>query len=328
MVLRWIVNVGLLAIPIGGTIGAILGIEAHRQANGQAPLFAGGGNDGSGGGSTGSPGNAGHHFTDNGVTYSQYCRKSYGIPPESTGQHFTFNPNQWGVTSSTVGGLCMNITTFDNQTYATKYTAPEFSASWYYAQGDADQPTHAYPNVMVDDILPVELQKMSALNLDFEWAYGVGNTTAASTDVATLTTAGLNGNVAIDMFFDADSTTAQDSQKAKYEVMIWFAAFGPGTQPVGPGNVVTTHVLDGTKFELFSGVNGIGQTVLTWNATQVTDTFNGDISPLITDLYNLGAEGYPEKTDYLGVFQLGTEAFYSNGWVTFSVPTLSVDIQV
>lgn len=79
--------------------------------------------------------------------------------------------------------------------------------------------------------------------------------------------------------------------------------------------------------ELFSGKNGIDQTVLTWNATQVAETFNGDISPLITDLYNLGAEGYPEKSDYLGVFQLGSEAFYSNDWVTFSVSSLSVDIQ-
>jgi hypothetical protein len=99
---------------------------------------------------------------------------------------------------------------------------------------------------MVDDILPVELQKMSGLNLNFQWTYGVGNTTAASTDFATLTTADLNGNVAIDMFFDPDPTTAQDSQKAKYEVMIWFAAFGPGTLPIGYENVVTTHVLDGT----------------------------------------------------------------------------------
>lgn len=92
MVLRWVVNFGLVAIPIGGTIGAILGIEAHRQANGQAPLFAGGGNDGgsgSGGGSTGSSGNTGEHFKHNGITYSQYCNRSIGIPPGSTGEQFT-----------------------------------------------------------------------------------------------------------------------------------------------------------------------------------------------------------------------------------------------
>jgi len=136
MVLRWIVNAGLLAIPIGGTIGALLGIEAHRQATGQAPLFAGGGNDGgsgsgfgSGGGSTGSSGNTGEHTTNNGVTHSRYCKQSIGIPPGSLGEQFiceseeslkahvvlltdcpsAVNPNQWGVTSSTVGGLCMNV---------------------------------------------------------------------------------------------------------------------------------------------------------------------------------------------------------------------------
>jgi hypothetical protein len=99
---------------------------------------------------------------------------------------------------------------------------------------------------MVDKVLPVELQQMAELNLNFQWSYGVGNRSTASTDSAALNAADVNANVAIDMFFDKDSSRAQDSQKADYEVMIWFAAFGPSTQPIGYGSVVTTHVLDGT----------------------------------------------------------------------------------
>jgi hypothetical protein len=36
----------ILAIPVGGSVGALLGIDAHRAATGQKPLFTGGNNDG------------------------------------------------------------------------------------------------------------------------------------------------------------------------------------------------------------------------------------------------------------------------------------------
>lgn len=86
MVFRWVVNIGLLAIPIGSTIGVLLGIESHRQATGQAPLFGGdnggGGGDGNGSGSNGNGGN-------NGITDAQYCQQSYGISPPSNGEEYT-----------------------------------------------------------------------------------------------------------------------------------------------------------------------------------------------------------------------------------------------
>lgn len=86
MVLRWVVNAGLLAIPIGGTVGALMGIDAHRQATGQAPLFSGGG---SGSGSGSAPPGGDGSTTHNGVTNTMYCQKSYGIAPETKGQSFT-----------------------------------------------------------------------------------------------------------------------------------------------------------------------------------------------------------------------------------------------
>jgi hypothetical protein len=84
MVLRWVVNAGLLAIPIGGTVGALMGIDAHRHATGQAPLFSGGGggSSGSGSGGSGSP-------THNGLENIVRCQESYGIKPETKGQSFT-----------------------------------------------------------------------------------------------------------------------------------------------------------------------------------------------------------------------------------------------
>jgi hypothetical protein len=90
MVLRWMVNAGLLAIPIGATVGVLLGIESHRQATGQAPLFSGGGDGVPGGGGGGSSGGGGTIVGDgNGITISQYCQASYGIQLPSKGTEYT-----------------------------------------------------------------------------------------------------------------------------------------------------------------------------------------------------------------------------------------------
>lgn len=103
MVFRWIVNAGLLAIPIGTTIGVLVGIDAQRQASGQQPLFSGG-NDGSstgngglgnGGGNGGSGGGGSTpNPNDNGITYEHRCELAYGIEPTTKGQQYVreYNP--------------------------------------------------------------------------------------------------------------------------------------------------------------------------------------------------------------------------------------------
>jgi hypothetical protein len=49
--------------------------------------------------------------------------------------------------------------------------------------------------------------------------------THVSTDV--------NANVAIDMFMDANSGDSTVTTSANHEVMVWFAKYGPATQPIG-----------------------------------------------------------------------------------------------
>ncbi|GLI80205.1 hypothetical protein PoHVEF18_008556 [Penicillium ochrochloron] len=332
MALRLLVNTGLLAIPIGGSVGTLLGIDAHRSATGQPPLFTSDGNSntgsGSGGDSTGGGSGGSGSTTNNGVTNTQYCQSSYGISPPSDGQLYTLNPNQWGVTDTTSGALCMNVTTYNNETYSTKQTAPGFSVTWQFDPGPSTQPVHAFPNIMVDNVLPIELDKMTKVDLDLHWTYGVGNTVASSTVESTLTADNLQTNVAIDMFFDSDKTNAGNSTLAKYEVMIWFADFGSSAQPIGlSAGAVTTKTLNGTTFELYTGTNSAKQNVLSWVAAETTEAFTGDIYPLITDLYTLTGDIYPSNSDYMGIFQFGTEAFSSDKNVTFSVPKLSIDIQ-
>ncbi|GIJ87115.1 hypothetical protein Asppvi_006018 [Aspergillus pseudoviridinutans] len=334
MVLRWVVNAGLLAIPIGGTVGALMGIDAHRHATGQAPLFSGGGGGGS---SSGSGSGGSGSTTHNGVNNTLYCQKSYGITPDTKGQSFTLNPNQWGLIGDTVGALCMNVTTFENGTYATKNTAPEFSVTWQFDQGPSTQPVHAFSNVMIDDGLPVSLEKIQHLNVDFHWTYGVGNTPAAATDEAELTSASVNTNVAIDMFMGPNEK-AKESTDYTHEVMVWFGKFGPAAYVIGQeAGIVATKVLNGTTFNLYSGQNSNKQSVLTWLTSdspndpqakgKTTETFTGDLLPLIADLYTMTGEAYPSKSDYMGIFQFGTEAFSSSTNVTFWVPQFSVDMQ-
>ncbi|KAJ9209410.1 CAZyme family GH12 [Paecilomyces variotii] len=339
---RWLVNAGLLAIPIGTSIGVLVGLDAHRAATGQPPLFgydpgnAGIPGIGAGGGSSGgsdSTGGGGGGFTgvpsNNGVTTTTYCQKSYGIEPPSKGEEFILNPNQWGVTAGETGALCMNVTTFNNETYPTKYTAPEFSVTWQYPVGPETQPVHAFPNAEIGGkTLPVLMSDVQHLMLDLEWTYGVGDSAAATTDIAQLTDQSVNTNVAIDMFFDSDKAISGNSTEAKCEVMIWFATVGDAAQPIGLNKgIVSSKTLNGTVFNLYVGENGQKQNVLTWATQTTTESFHGDILPLLTDLISANKANYPTTQDYLGHLSLGSEAFSSSSNVTFHVPTFAIQVE-
>lgn len=50
---------------------------------------------------------------------------------------------------------------------------------------------------------------------------------------------------------DSDQKKAQDSADASHEIMVWFAAIGPATQPIGFNvngtNPLATKTLHGTE---------------------------------------------------------------------------------
>lgn len=298
----------MLAIPIGVTLGILLGIDKHRAATGQQPLFQ-----------------------DNSVSKDQYCQKAYGISPPSRGIQYTLNPNQWGWDSTQGGGLCMNVTQFNNMTYATNVTAPQFSVTWQYPQGPETQPVHAFPNIKLDgegSLFPAVISSIGSMPVDVQWTYGLGNQTANKTDVAGMTAALVNTNVAIDMFLDSDKTNSQSSTAAKYEIMVWLCTIGSATQPIGLAQgAVSTQVINGTTFNLYFGQNSLLQYVLTWASTQAVENFVGDIAPLITGIANLGRSDFPSSTDYLGYMGLGSEALWSPQSVTFDVRYLSMDVR-
>lgn len=90
MGVRWLVNAGLLVLPIGTTIGVLMGIDASRQSSGQDPIFDGGSGSGApigGGGNSGSGGGVGNPHDDK-ITDKMYCQKQVGIAPPSKGTQY------------------------------------------------------------------------------------------------------------------------------------------------------------------------------------------------------------------------------------------------
>lgn len=281
----------------------------------------------------------GSHYNDTelGVTLSRYCNLTLGIlPPAKGGLNYTLNPNQWGVLAA--GGtnadsqMCMNVTTFLNETYPTKTTAPEWSVTWQYTPFPETQPVHAYPNIEVSDGLPLTLSDLTSLNVDLAWTYALGNTPKDTSDTPEFGSISLNTNVAIDMFFDSLKGNATDSTIAEYEIMVWFAHYGDAAQTIGNASgIVDTKVVNTTTFNLYYGNHTVSHDVLqhvyTWVASEDTASFTGDIAPLITALTGKTGARYPSTSDYLGIFGFGSEAYYSDQNVTFYVPKLQVDIQ-
>ncbi|KAM0329466.1 hypothetical protein ACHAQA_004775 [Verticillium albo-atrum] len=306
---RWLVNVGLLGLPVAVTVGILVGLQSHREATGQPPLWA--------------------PPVDNGISEDTYCQRAFGIHPESKGQEYTLNPNQWGWEEGDPGSLCMNVTSFNNNTYATKTMAPEFSVTWEYPQGPETAPVHAFPNIKVEGgVFPATLSSLTEVNVDVEWTYGLGNKTVEKTDVTELEASQVNTNVAIDMFLDSDKTVSKDSTKAAFEVMVWLGAIGPATQPIGlPEGSVAEESVNGTDFTLYVGQNSLKQHVLTWVAKGTVEKFHGDLMPLVTQLMGMSGSNFPKKTDYLGYMGLGSEALSTSEPVTFHVPELSIDIR-
>lgn len=300
-----ILSVGLFILPIAVTVGVLVGLETYRVNHGQKSLFPG--------------------DQDNAITTQMYCQKEYGITPDPG--RYTFNPNQWGVTGADQLNLCMNVSTNDNNTYATDITAPAFTTTWQFPQGPVTEPVHAFPNAKLTvSEIPVTLSNVSSLTLDVEWSYGVGNTAAPNGTVdPTLDAAGLNANVCVDMFLDPVEAQSGLTDKAAYEVMVWLGRWGPATLPIGyaQGVAVILTVADGHSFDLYFGDNSIGQKVFTWVAQSNTTSMNADINPLINELSNHGG---PTTTDHLGYVAFGTEALYSLQNVTLSVPRLSMDL--
>ncbi|KAG9255594.1 concanavalin A-like lectin/glucanase domain-containing protein [Emericellopsis atlantica] len=310
---------GVLALlPIICSLAVLIGLDVGRGPS-SPPLF-----------SPEQPKGPDGKPLGNGIKHKSYCDETIGISPPAVGDHYTLNPNPWNWKEGDDGSLCLNVTTFNNQTYPTDSSAPEFSVTWQYPPGPPSSPVYAYPNIKVDSgVFPNQIKKIDEMMLDFEWTYGVGNLTVETTDKKALNASNVNANVALDLFLDQDKKKAQISEDASIEIMVWFAAFGPATQPIGQSDgSLDEQELDGTKFKLYSGRNGADQFVLTWYAENPASKFHGDLMPLVDRLVEMGDTNFPTKSDYIGYMAVGTETYFSDDYVTFHVPQLAIDVHL
>jgi len=173
--------------------------------------------------------------------------------------------------------------------------------------------------------IPILLSNVSSLNLDVAWSYSVGNKPSNSTDSDAIEAAGMNANVCVDMFLASDKDKSISTTESQYEVMVWVGRYGPATQPIGiVQGSKDAFIINGTRFDLYSGTNGINQQVHTWVADKNATRFNGNIAPLIT---RLSANGGPKATDHLGYVAFGSEALYSPQNMTFYVPKLQLEVE-
>jgi hypothetical protein len=231
----------------------------------------------------------------------------------------------------------MSVTTYQNGSYPSKTIAPEWSVTWQYPQGPETQPVHAFPNIKLnadkETIMPVKLSSVQTVDIDVEWYYGVGSSIPTTVDPAALTNVNAATNVAIDIFLDDDSDKSTDPEKAEFEVMVWLAAFGAPTQPIGLADgSKATETINGVTFNLYYGQNGLGQTVVTWSVPTgtIANNFVGDLAPLVTyDFSKLALPAnipYPSSNAYLGYIGMGSEAYTSEQNVTLSVPKLDMKV--
>ena len=240
------------------------------------------------------------------------------------------------------------MTSYENATYPTNTTAPQWSITWQFPPGPPTQPVHAFPNIKLDpdNVFPIEISQVAAIDFSADWAYGVGDVKPNTTNVNDLLAADVNSNVAIDMFLDSDPTKATSSVDAKYEVMVWLGVFGVATEPIGlRQGSLKTEAINGTNLyvcphchpfsarifsltlcdsNLYFGENGLGQSVLTWVAQGTVQSFHADIGPLLQGLTGLGG---PTVNDYLGYLAFGSEALSASTNITFYNPNLSMDIK-
>jgi hypothetical protein len=77
MTIRFLVNFGLLALPIAITLGVLIGLQSQREASGGPPLFKP------------DPKPTDRIKKKNGILTEQHCQKSFGIHPETKGQEYT-----------------------------------------------------------------------------------------------------------------------------------------------------------------------------------------------------------------------------------------------
>jgi len=136
-------------------------------------------------------------------------------PDCETATNNTYCPNAWNPDG--IGFQCMAIGA-DKKSFAA-------TSHWSSLPVTI---VHSYPHVKLGSpVLPLELENITSLHLNVEWALGYNDTaTGRAVDVAGIKKLGAIGNVAFDIWADVDPVRAANETAAGIEIMIWLGVFG------------------------------------------------------------------------------------------------------
>ncbi|KAF2752903.1 concanavalin A-like lectin/glucanase [Pseudovirgaria hyperparasitica] len=237
--------------------------------------------------------------------------------------NYTFNSNAWNQDES--GWTCL-YPSRDN-------TSNAFIAEWRWQSSPPR--VHAYPHIQLNsDVLPVSIANLSQLDLSLEWAMkpsslieGLSDDPTTSPNADALDAIGIEANVVMDLFCDADANRSRTPAKQRYEIMVWLGRFGRASEPIGMDQARVTPIVQtvgNAEFTLYAGTNGNGQTVFSWVTTAPLTQFYGDVTPLV---HFLPRYGFMPWDTYLGTVQFGSETFYAAENVKFYVKSFHADVK-
>ncbi|WPA98044.1 uncharacterized protein RHO25_002655 [Cercospora beticola] len=239
---------------------------------------------------------------------------------------YTINNNAWDKDDES-GSIC---------TYACEdcRDAISFYSVWNWTTQDPVR-VHAYPHVELrSERLPLQLGELRTLKIAASWSLApVSLIDGTSQDPTTEPVAGaledndVQANVVLDVFADADVEKSRTPAQQTYELMVWVGVFGNASWPIGmnePRDPPVIMSLDDIDFTLYNGTNSRGQLVYSWVADQTSPTFDLDFAPLLNYLQR--REGIPEDV-YVGTVQFGSETFYSDSPMNFSVSSFEAEVE-
>ncbi|EFX02832.1 glycosyl transferase [Grosmannia clavigera kw1407] len=241
-----------------------------------------------------------------------------------------YSANAWNAEAG--GFQCMSITN----------SPPSFDARWSWPK-NVTSSVHSFPYVsFIGNELPAVLSNISALQLATQWGMAPGSSATSSVghhlDTSGLATQATKANVAFDMFLHPNASKANDATTASVEIMIWLASVGGAkalgyatnrtcyTQKMGSVDYLPVPLslwLTSTSI-LYSGVNQRGLSVYTWVPEKNETSFDQDISPLLQYLWR---NQFISSNLTLGLVQFGSEAYSSQGNVTFSASGFAMDLE-
>ncbi|KAL2148597.1 hypothetical protein VTH82DRAFT_2151 [Thermothelomyces myriococcoides] len=127
----------------------------------------------------------------------------------------------------------------------------------------------------------------------------------------------IRANVAYDLFTAADPN--HDHSSGDYELMIWLAKYGD-VYPIGSSAGYVN--VAGQDWELWTGYNG-AMRVYSFIAPSPRNSFSANVKEFFN--YLESAQGFPASSQYLLIFQAGTEPF-TGGETTFTVNNFSASV--